>query len=110
MKKFALALAALCASGAGLAAPVHYTIDPNHTFPSFEVPHIQGISIWRGKLTQTTGSIVLDRQAKTGSVDITMQADSFDFGLKKLDEHVESDEMLDAKKYPTLTYKASTIK
>lgn len=110
MKKTALALAALLMSSAGIAAPVHYTIDPSHTFPSFEVPHIQGISIWRGKITDTSGAIVLDREAKSGSVDITMQANSFDFGLKKLDEHVESDEMFDAKKFPTITFKSDTVK
>lgn len=105
MKKIALAVAALSISSASFAAPVHYTIDPNHTFPSFEVPHIQGISIWRGKLTNSAGTVVLDREAKTGSVDITIQANSFDFGMAKLDEHVEGDEMFDAKKYPTITYK-----
>ena len=109
MKKIALAIVAMAASGTALAAPVHYTIDPNHTYPSFEAPHIQGISIWRGKITKSAGTVVLDREAKTGTVDITMQANSFDFGMAKLDEHVESDEMFDAKKYPTMTYKG-TIK
>jgi polyisoprenoid-binding protein YceI len=110
MKKIVLTLAALAAGNAAFAAPVHYTIDPNHTFPSFEVPHIGGISIWRGKLTSSAGNVVLDREAKSGSVDITIQANSFDFGMQKLDEHVESEEMFDAKKYPTITYKADTIK
>jgi len=105
----ALAVATLFAAGSAAAAPASYTIDPNHTFPSFAVPHIQGISIWRGKITKSAGSVVLDREAKTGSVDITMQANSFDFGFPKLDAHVESDEMMDAKKFPTITYKG-TIK
>jgi polyisoprenoid-binding protein YceI len=110
MKKISLAIAALMVGGSAFAAPVHYTIDPNHTFPSFEVPHIQSISMWRGKLTKTSGNVVLDREAKSGSVDITIQANSFDFGMAKLDEHVESDEMFDAKKFPTITYKADSIK
>jgi polyisoprenoid-binding protein YceI len=110
MKKIALAIVAMAASGTSLAAPVHYTIDPNHTFPSFELPHIQGISIWRGKLTSSAGTIVLDREAKTGSADITIQANSFDFGMAKLDEHVEGSEMFDAKKFPTITFKSSSFK
>ena len=30
-----------------VAEPVHYTVDPNHTYPSFQAPHIAGISFWR---------------------------------------------------------------
>ena len=112
MRNLSLAVlaASMLAAGSAAADPVHYTIDPNHTFPSFSLPHIQGISTWRGKITNTTGSVVLDRQARTGSVDITMQANSFDFGLAKLDEHVESDQIMDARKFPTLSYKADSIK
>jgi polyisoprenoid-binding protein YceI len=105
-------LCVLTASAAmpALSAPVHYTIDPEHTYPSFEAPHIQGISIWRGKLDKTTGTIVLDRQAKTGKVDITMDASSISTGHEKLDEHLKSDAFFDVAKYPSITYKADTVK
>ena len=35
-------------SSSVMAAPVSYTIDPAHTYPSFEADHM-GISVWRGK-------------------------------------------------------------
>jgi polyisoprenoid-binding protein YceI len=104
---------AILTAGIGLpalAAPVHYTIDPEHTYPSFEVPHIQSISIWRGKLVKTTGTIVLDRQAKTGKVDITMDASSIETGHAKVDEHLRSDAFFDVAKFPSITYKADTVK
>ncbi len=110
MKKAVVATVFLLIAGTTAAAPVKYTIDPNHTYPSFEAPHIQGISIWRGKIDQSSGTVVLDREAKTGSIDITMQANSIDFGLPKLNEHVQSKDLFDVAKYPTLTYKADKIK
>lgn len=104
----ALALAA--ASGVQ-AEPVNYRIDPLHTYVSFAAPHIGGISTWRGKFDRTqSGSIVLDRAAQTGSVDIVIDATSIDFGLEKLNEHAKSADMFDVAKYPTATYQADRIK
>jgi polyisoprenoid-binding protein YceI len=99
--------------GCGIApvvgAPVQYSIDSDHTYPSFEAPHIQGISIWRGKLDKTSGTIVLDREARTGHLDIVMDASSIDFGHDALNKHVKSPEFFDVAKYPTITYKADAI-
>jgi polyisoprenoid-binding protein YceI len=102
--------ASLLMGGAALAAPVTYQIDPAHTYPSFEADHFNGMSIWRGKMTKTSGTIVLDRQAKTGTVDITVDASSIDFGQEKLNEHAKSAEMFDVAKYPTITYKGTIDK
>jgi polyisoprenoid-binding protein YceI len=46
-----------------LAAPVAYTIDSDHTYPSFVADHMGGLSNWRGKFKSTTGTIVLDKEA-----------------------------------------------
>ena len=55
------------------AAPVKYEVDTKHTHPSFEADHFGGMSVWRGKFNKATGGkIVLDREAKTGTVDITI--------------------------------------
>jgi polyisoprenoid-binding protein YceI len=98
------------ASVPAFAAPEHYTIDPEHTYPSFEAPHIAGISIWRGKFDKTTGKVTLDRAAKTGTVDITVDPASFNSGHKKVDEHLTGNQFFDVAKYPAITYKASSIK
>src|SRR6185369_2544813 len=89
----ALSFAATAAS----AAPVTYNVDPEHTFPSFEVDHFGGMSVWRGKFNQSSGVIVFDREAKSGTVDITIDTASIDFGLDKLKTHVTSNDpaMLD---------------
>ena len=106
MRKFALPLAlASLAVGSVVAAPVTYNVDPSHTYPSFETDHFGGVSTWRGKFTRSSGTIVMDQVAGTGSVDITIDTSSIDTGNAKLDEHTKTPDMLDAAKYPTATYK-----
>jgi polyisoprenoid-binding protein YceI len=63
-----------------------------------------GLSVWRGKFTATSGSVVYDKEAKTGSIDVTVDMNSIDFGMPKLDEHAKSAEIFDTAKYPTATY------
>ena len=101
-----LAVATLGASAA-LAAPVTYQVDPAHTYPSFEADHFGGLSVWRGKFDSSSGNIVLDQDAGTGTVNITVDTSSIDFGHAKLNEHAKSAEMFDVQKYPTAVYKGT---
>jgi polyisoprenoid-binding protein YceI len=104
--KMALPALALAVGGsAALADSATYQIDPAHTHPSFEADHFGGLSVWRGRFDKTSGTIVLDAKGATGTVDVTIDAGSIDFGVPKLDEHVKSAEMFDVQKYPTATYK-----
>ncbi len=95
------------AGAAALAADV-YEVDSNHTYPSVEASHM-GISVFRGKFNKTSGTITLDRAAKTGTVDITIDTSSVDFGHDKLNEELRGPEYFNVAKYPTATYKG-TIK
>jgi polyisoprenoid-binding protein YceI len=104
MNRIVLAsLGALLTAGA-FAAPVTYVLDPGHTYPSFEADHMGGLSVWRGKFTKTSGSVVYDKAAKSGSINVTVDMSSIDFGMPKLDEHAKSPELFDVAKYPTATY------
>jgi polyisoprenoid-binding protein YceI len=104
MNRILLASVAALASATALAAPVTYVLDPNHTYPSFEADHMGGLSVWRGKFTGTTGKVVYDKDAKSGSIDITVDMTSVDFGMAKMDEHAKSPDIFDTAKYPTATY------
>jgi polyisoprenoid-binding protein YceI len=104
MKRFLLASIAALATAGAVAAPVTYVLDPHHTYPSFEADHMGGLSIWRGKFTETTGKVVYDKEAKSGSIDITVNMDSIDFGMAKMDEHAKAPDILDVAKYPTATF------
>jgi polyisoprenoid-binding protein YceI len=105
--KAALAAALGLVAGSALAAPVTYNVDPAHTYPSFAADHFGGLSTWRGKFDRSSGTVVLDKAAGTGTIDITVDASSIDFGQQKLNEHAKSAEMFDVQKYPTANYKGT---
>ncbi|TCS38290.1 polyisoprenoid-binding protein YceI [Paucimonas lemoignei] len=105
-----LAAAALAlASVSAIAAPTTYNIEPNHTYPSFEADHM-GISTWRGKFNKSSGTVTLDRAAKTGTIDITIDTSSIDFGHAKMNDHAKSKDIFNVEKFPTATFKSNTIK
>jgi polyisoprenoid-binding protein YceI len=97
-------------TGSAIAAPVTYDVDPNHTYPSFEADHFGGLSNWRGKFEKSSGTIVIDKDKGSGTVDITIDAASIDFGHAKLNDHAKSPEMFDVAKFPTATYKGTLAK
>jgi len=112
MKTSVIAAALFAAAFAAptFAAPVTYNLDPAHTYPSFETDHFGGLSVWRGKFTKSSGTVVLDREAKTGTVDVTIDAASIDTGNPSLDKHVRSAEILNVAQFPTATYKGTSIR
>jgi polyisoprenoid-binding protein YceI len=91
--------------GTAGAAPELYNIDPNHTYPSFEADHMGGLSVWRGKFDHTTGTVMLDRSAAAGTIEVSVDTRSLDFGHERLNEHAKGPELFDVAKYPTATYK-----
>jgi polyisoprenoid-binding protein YceI len=104
-----LIIAAFLLGATGAWAQV-YNVDPSHTYPSFEADHM-GLSIWRGKFTKSGGKIVIDRSAKSGgSIEITIDASTVDFGHAKMNDKARGDEMFNVAKYPAITYKSTTLK
>jgi polyisoprenoid-binding protein YceI len=109
LMRMAVAAATVLLAAQSAQAADTYQLDPNHTFPSFEADHFGGLSTWRGKFTKTTGTVTLDRAAKTGTVDVTIDPASVQTGNPQLDKHLVGDEFLDVAKYPTATYKGTRI-
>jgi len=99
-----LLLALLQAAGVTCAAPATYKIDPNHTFPSFEADHM-GLSVWRGKLNKNTGQVVLDKEGGAGTVDLSIDLASIDFGQDQLNTWARGKQFFNVAKYPKATYK-----
>jgi polyisoprenoid-binding protein YceI len=110
MKRIVLASIAALASAGVFAAPVTYILDPTHTYPSFEADHMGGLSVWRGKFTKSSGKVVYDKAAKSGSIDVTVDMSSVDFGMPKLDEHAKGPEIFDVAKFPTATFSGKFTK
>lgn len=93
--------------GNAQAAPIRYEMDPAHTYPSFEADHMGGVSVWRGKFNHTKGTLLLDRAARSGSIQVSVDMSSLDFGLDAMNEKATSAEFFDAAKYPQATYKGT---
>jgi polyisoprenoid-binding protein YceI len=91
------------------AASTTYSVDPDHTHPSFEVDHFGGLSTWRGTFRKTSGTVEIDAAARSGTVDVIIDTATVDFAHDKLNEHVSSPEMLDVAKYPTAEYKGKFV-
>ncbi|HEY9067312.1 MAG TPA: YceI family protein [Burkholderiaceae bacterium] len=87
------------------AAPVTYKIDPDHTYPSFEADHLGGLSVWRGKLTKSSGTVTLDKAAGTGSVDVTIDLGSIDFGQRQLNHWATGPQFLDVEQNGSAAYR-----
>lgn len=103
----ALMTGALALSAAAGAAPEKYVIDPDHTYPAFEADHMGGLSIWRGKFNRSAGAVTLDVAAKTGTVEVTIDMASIDFGHDGMNKHAMAADIFDVQKYPTATYKGT---
>jgi len=103
----ALVLSAAAAAPA-LAAPETYTLDGAHSFPRFSYNHF-GYSQQLSRFDKTTGTVVFDKAAKTGSVDITIDTRSVNTGVATFNEHIQGEDFLDTAKYPTATFKSTKV-
>ena len=112
MKSHLLAAAATCFGVAlnATAAPQTYVLDPSHTYPSFEADHFGGVSTFRGKFKKTSGKLVINREARTGTIEATVDMSSVDIGLDALDADLKSSNFFDVAKYPTAVYKGGEFK
>ena len=93
---------ALAANGAAHADTVVYSADPSHTFVTFEVKHF--ISTTRGRFDKKAGSISIDRAARTGKVDVTIETGSIDTGITVLDTYLKSKDFFNVAEAPSATF------
>ena len=103
----ALVLAAAAATPA-LAAPETYIVDGTHSFPRFSYSHF-GYSTQLSRFNKTTGKVVFDKAARTGAVDIVIDAKSVDTGYSTFNEHIQGEDFLDTAKYPSATFKSTRV-
>lgn len=108
MKTILALLLAAGVSAAAVAAPETYVIDGTHTFPRFEYSHF-GYSNQISRFDKTSGTIVLDRAAKSGSVDVVIDTTSVDTGFPLFNGHLQGEDFFDTKKFPTITFKSSKL-
>ncbi len=107
MRISSLALAAAATLSVTLlsahAETATYAIEPSHTFVTFEITHF-GTSTNRGRFDQKEGTVQLDTAAKTGKVDLTIQANSVNTGTAAFNKHLQSPDLFDVAQYPTIHF------
>lgn len=100
-----LFLTGLLSISSAWAGSEQYTIDSTHTFPGFEISHL-GFSVQRGRFDKTTGTLVMDPEAGTGTLQVEIDAASISTGLDKLEQHLRSEDFFDVKRYPKIIFKS----
>lgn len=108
LSKLTAALIVAGAATSAMAAPETYNVDGTHTFEHFSYSHF-GLSTQLSHFTKTTGTVVLDKAAKTGKVDIVIDTTSVDTGYATFNEHIQGADFLDTAKYPTATFKSTKV-
>jgi polyisoprenoid-binding protein YceI len=103
MKKTLIAAALLAAAALAQANTATYGIDPTHTFVTFEAKHF-GTSTLRGRFDKKEGSVTIDRAAKSGKAEITLDMASVSTGVGPLDGHLKSKDFFNAAENPTAKF------
>ena len=108
MKRIALFSLGAAISSTALAASETYIIDGTHTYPRFSYSHF-GFSTQLSRFDKTSGKIVIDSKAKTGSVNVAIDTTSVDTGYPLFNEHIQGADFLDTAKYPTATFSSTKV-
>ncbi|MGH8093058.1 MAG: YceI family protein [Chthoniobacterales bacterium] len=111
MKKcFSLIIvAALCGLSLTARANDTYKIDPVHSSINFKVHHF--FSYVDGSFRKFEGTIHVDPDhPEKSSVIATIDAASIDTRNEKRDADLRSDDFFDVAKYPTITFKSTSVK
>lgn len=103
-------LLAVAAAGAATGAAAQdggilppYTLDPTHTFVSFEI-RPAGLSTARGRFDRKEGGVWFDRAARRGRVEIDVQTASVSTGVAAFDALLRGESLLASERHPTARF------
>jgi polyisoprenoid-binding protein YceI len=86
-----------------------YKIDPAHSTAQFVARHMMITNV-RGGFSGVEGTVVYDSENPTAaSVDVVIDANRINTLEAARDTHLKSADFLDVEKYPTITFKSSSI-
>jgi polyisoprenoid-binding protein YceI len=109
MKRLAILIALAASATAAQAEPETFAIDNSHTYPHFTYSHF-GFSNQTHKFDKTTGKVVIDRAAQTGTAEVVIDAKSVNTGFALFNEHIQGPDYFDTANYPTITFKGQQMK
>lgn len=88
----------------------YYRLDPAHSKITWSINHF-GYSTYVGQFSKVEGTVSIDpKKAADARLDVTIDAGSVGTLNPALDTHLKSADFLDTAKFPTATFKATTIK
>jgi len=97
------------------AAVDNFTVDPIHSSVNFTVEHL-GIAPIYGKFAKFSGKFALDRAAKSGSAEVTIETASVDTGdsdkgnrARSRDDHLRTADFFNAAEFPRMNYKSTSV-
>lgn len=98
-------------SGIGFAAAADiYKFDKGHTEVRFLWNHV-GLSTQSGEFHDVDGAVTFNREKlENSTVDVTIKSESIDTGVAPLDTHLKSADFFDVKKFPTITFKSTSVR
>jgi len=85
-----------------------WAIDPAHSHVGFSVRHMM-ISTVKGRFGTVAGTVELDEDLTTGSVEATIDVASIDTREAQRDAHLRSADFFDADRFPTITFKSRRV-
>jgi polyisoprenoid-binding protein YceI len=86
-----------------------WKIDPAHSSAEFKVKHMM-ISHVKGSFAGITGTLTEHAtDASLSSVDASIDLTTINTGDAQRDGHLKSPDFFDAEKYPTMTFKSTTV-
>lgn len=97
-----------CALIPAASAGETFTLDPSHTFPSFEIRH-QGISVMRGKFNRSQGKVMLDAEKQIGAIDVRVDATSGDTGHDGLNQKLLGANFFRTAQFPDITFQSDNV-
>ena len=103
-----IAAGLLAIGGSAHAAPVSYQVDSSHTFPRFSYSHF-GYSTQQSSFKNTTGTVVLDAEAQTASVDIHIDMTSVNTGFEVFDDHIQGPDFFDTAQFPSARFQSTSV-
>jgi polyisoprenoid-binding protein YceI len=90
-------------------APTTWNLDPTHSSADFKVKHLM-ISNVKGHFSKLSGTLTLDEADVTKShIEATLDATSLETRDAQRDGHLKSPDFFDVEKYPTLSFKSTSI-
>jgi len=87
----------------------NYRVDPLHTTTTFSVSHL-GLSLQRGSFGRTTGTVILDRAAKKGSIDVAIDATSVTSGSPSRETLLRGEDYFNIAQFPSITFRSTNLK